>query len=165
MNDLNEIYELYVNDVFRYLLKLTGNENEAEELTQETFLHAIRKIDTFRGETSIKAWLIVIAKNCYYSAMRSSWKYPAELDDNIQSEKAEDNLSDCFVDRENVRQIHRILHNMQEPYKEVFTLRVFGELPFKEIAELFKKTESWAKVTFYRAKNQILDAINKEDLK
>jgi RNA polymerase sigma-70 factor (ECF subfamily) len=54
---------------------------------------------------------------------------------------------------------------MQEPYKEVFTLRVFGELPFKEIAELFKKTESWAKVTFYRGKNQILDAINKEDLK
>lgn len=165
MNDFDEIYQLYTNDVYRYLLKFTGNETEAEELTQETFLHAIEKIHTFRGETSIKAWLIVIAKNCYYSAMRSPWKYPTEFDENIQSDHADANLYDCFVDRESAKRIHRVLHDMNEPYKEVFSLRVFGELPFKEIAELFGKTESWAKVTFYRAKNQILNAINKEDAK
>lgn len=165
MNDLKEIYQLYAKDVYHYLLKFTGDKNEAEELTQETFLHAIEKIHTFRGETSLKAWLIVIAKNCYYSAMRSPWKHPLELDENMTSDHADDNLSDCFVKRENVKRIHRVLHHMNEPYKEVFSLRVFGELPFKEIAELFKKTESWAKVTFYRAKSQIIKAINEEDAK
>lgn len=165
LNDFDEIYRLYTNDVYRYLLKFTGNETQAEELTQETFLHAVEKIHTFRGETSIKAWLIVIAKNCYYSTMRSPWKNPQELDDNSASDNADDNLYECFEDRESAKCIHRVLHNMTEPYKEVFSLRVFGELPFKEIAELFDKTESWAKVTFYRAKSRILNAINEEDKK
>ncbi len=165
LNDFSEIYRLYANDVYRYLLKCTGKEDAAEELTQETFLRAIQKIHTFRGETSIKAWLIVIAKNCYCSAMRSPWKYPQELDENIASDSADDSLFDSFADRETARRIHVALHHLNEPYKEVFSLRVFGELQFKDIAELFGKTESWAKVTFYRAKSQILNAINKEDAK
>lgn len=165
LKDTNEIYQLYAKDVYRYLLKLTGSDQEAEELTQETFLHAIRKIHTFRGETSMKAWLIVIAKNCFYSAMRSPWRNTAELDETMISGDSDGRLSDCFVERESVKRIHRVLHRMQEPYKEVFSLRVFGELPFKEIAELFEKTESWAKVTFYRAKSQILNAMSEEDAK
>lgn len=165
MNDLNEIYRLYADDVYRYLLKCTGKEDAAEELTQETFLRAIRNIHTFRGETSVKAWLIVIAKNCYYNAMRSPWKYPQELDETIASDHTDDHLFESFADRESAKRIHIALHRLQEPYKEVFSLRVFGELPFRDIADLFGKTESWAKVTFYRAKTQIITALNKEDAK
>lgn len=55
--------------------------------------------------------------------------------------------------------IHKHLHALNEPYREVFMLRVFGELSFKEIAAICEKTESWAKVTFYRAKNKLIEAM------
>ena len=64
------------------------------------------------------------------------------------------------LDKENARRLHILLHNLNEPYKEVFTLRVFGELPFSQIGELFGKTDSWARLIFYRAKKQL-----QEDLK
>lgn len=162
MNDMDKIYDMYGRDIYKYLLKMTGNEDVAEELLQETFLRAVKQIDSFRGETSIKAWLIVISKNCYYSAMRSPWRKLIREGEESADGKTED-ISDCFENKEEVRRLHRILHNLGEPYKEVFSLRVFGELPFKEIAELFGKTESWAKVTFYRAKSKIINKMNKEE--
>ena len=60
-----------------------------------------------------------------------------------------------LADRETMLEIHRILHTLPDPYKEVFSLRVFGELTFREIAALFGKSESWARVTYHRARLKI----------
>lgn len=163
MKELDEIYRLYVNDVFRYLLRITQNPDLAEELTQDTFFKAVNQIHKFRGESSIKAWLLVIAKNSFYSHTRSARNKDLPLDDIGTDPESDDDLSASFEKKEDTRRLHRALHNLTEPYKEVFSLRVFGELSFREIAELFEKTESWAKVTFYRAKSKIAEKIKEEN--
>ena len=64
-------------------------------------------------------------------------------------------IEEKVEDGETAFAIHQFLHSMAEPYKEVFTLRVFGELPYEKIGRLFGKSAGWARVTFYRAKVQI----------
>ena len=60
--------------------------------------------------------------------------------------------------------IHHVLHNLNEPYKEVFSLRVFGQLPFADIARLFGKTESWARVTYHRGRKMITEILRKDGI-
>ena len=69
------------------------------------------------------------------------------------------NVEDKYLSRESAFEIHKILHRLQEPYKEVFFLRAFGELSYAQIAELFSKTETWARVTFHRAKLKIQEEL------
>lgn len=163
LKDLDEIYRLYVNDVYRYLLRITADPNTAEELTQETFFRAINQIDKFRGETTVKAWLIVIAKNCFYSSKRSVTEKNISVDEMEYEPVSEENIADKLIKHEDAKLIHRAVHELPEPYKEVFSLRIFGELSFRDIAELFGKTENWAKVTFYRAKAKVADRFSKEE--
>ena len=71
-------------------------------------------------------------------------------------------VEESLSDAQQTMEIHKILHKMGEPHKEVFTLRVFGELSFRQIGELFGKTESWARVTFHRAKVKIIDELEEQ---
>ena len=159
MKELDEIYRLYVNDVFRYLLRITQNPDLAEELTQDTFFKAVNQIHKFRGESSIKAWLLVIAKNSFYSHTRSARNKDLPLDDIGTDPESDDDLSASFEKKEDTRRLHRALHDLTEPYKEVFNLRVFGELSFKQIATIYGKTESFARVTYHRAKMMIMNKL------
>ena len=155
MQDLDEMYREYYGDVYRYLRGLTADEQLAEDLTQETFLRAMRSVKGFRGDCAFRVWLCQIAKNCWYSYCRKQKHIAGELPEDLPDTAPPPTLN--FEDKETVLEIHRILHTLAEPYKEVFTLRVFGELPFKDIAGLFGKTENWAAVTFHRAKLKIID--------
>lgn len=153
MKAFDEIYKLYVNDVFRYLMCLTGDKGLAEELTQETFYKAYKNIDGFKGKCKMYVWLCQIAKNSYFSYLRKSKIENREvLEDNIISET---NVYEEFIQAHDFISLHKILHTLEEPYKEVFTLRLFGELSYKQISEIFGKSESWARVTYYRAKEKI----------
>ena len=158
MDNLETVFEKHYSDVFRYLRRLTGSEDLAEELTQETFYRALRALKDFRGDCDVRVWLCQIAKNLYYEHLRKQ-KKTVSLDQESEEQGELPDDSESFVslllDREQAREIHRILHTIREPYKEVFTLRVFGELSFKEIAELFSKTEHWACVTYHRARSMI----------
>lgn len=76
--EFEELYQTYFSDVYRYILKLSGSEHIAEEITEETFYKALRKIHTFRGECDIRIWLCRIAKNSYTSYLRkkrSAYQY------------------------------------------------------------------------------------------
>ena len=149
-----KLYEEYYHDVYIFLLGLTGNESIAEEVTQETFFKAMRKLDGFEGKCDIRVWLCQIAKNTFYSYCRKQKRIlPEEQLQNIPA-------SDCsFVeqleDEEQMMKIHKMLHNMSEPYKEVFMLYVLGGFSLKDISSIFGKSESWARVTFYRAKQKL----------
>ena len=81
-------------------------------------------------------------------------------DDFNSSIQSNESIEECFFDKETAFAIHKVLHTLSEPYKEVFSLRTFGELSFKQIAELFGKPEAWARVTYHRARLRI-----KEELK
>lgn len=158
--DIQELYETYFPTVYRYLLSLSQNQHIAEEITQETFFKALQKIDSFDGSCNIRTWLCQIGKNAYFDYLRrhkklSSWE---EAPDQLSDQ----NLELDYEQAENRRFLHRILHDLPDPYKEVFMLRTFGELPFKEISELFGKSESWSKMTYLRAKKKIQEAIENE---
>ncbi len=157
MTEFQNVYDLYFHDVYRYALSLCRNEALAEEITQETFFKALGSIDSFKGECKLYVWLCQIAKNTYFSLLRKE-KMRASEDGILDGGTPP--LEDAFLRTESAFEIHKILHRLEEPYKEVFSLRVFGELPFKQIGELFGKTESWARVTYHRAKLKI-----KEELK
>lgn len=153
MTELEEIYNNYFKDVYFFLYSLSNDKHIAEDLTSETFLKAVKSIESFKGNCDIKVWLFQIAKNSYYSYIRKHKKL-VELD--TVSEKKDDfDVEKSVLSFEDSMKIHEILHNLSEPYKEVFSLRVFGELSFKQIGSLFGKTDNWACVTFHRARNKI----------
>lgn len=153
MEDLQEIYTLYFTDVYKYVLSLCREPLLAEEITQETFYKALKKIDGFRGQCRLYVWLCQIAKNTYFSYReKHSPDFAKEPEENSSVE-------DALLQKETAFEIHQILHHLPEPYKEVFSLRVFGELSFKQIGVLFGKTESWARVTYYRARVKIKEEL------
>ncbi|MEG1297142.1 MAG: sigma-70 family RNA polymerase sigma factor [Niameybacter sp.] len=148
MEKFEDIYEKYFLDVYKYVLSLSRNNHIAEEITQETFFKALKNIDNFEGKCKISVWLCQIAKNTYYSTYRKENNI-LEIDSLKLIQK---NLEQQLIDTEIAFELHKALHRMSEPYKEVFSLRMFGELSFAQIGELFFKSESWARVTFHRAK-------------
>lgn len=156
MTDFEKIYTEHFTDVYRYVLSLCRDEAIAEEVTQETFFKALKSINSFHGTCKLYVWLCQIAKNTYFSLCKKNKRMRADIDE-MQPDINIDLVGD-LSDSESAKRLHRLLHNLKEPYKEVFTLRVFGELPFVQIGELFNKTDSWARVIFYRAKKQLQEA-------
>ena len=162
MNDreFEELYRKYFDPVYRFALSLTSDEHWAEEITQSTFFKALRSIDGFRGECGVKTWLCTIAKNLFLSEQRKKKTEPleelSELPDGAAGPEEETLTRD-----ESIR-LHRRLHALPEPYKEVFSLRVFAQLSFREIGSLFGKNENWACVVYHRARQKLQ---KKEDTK
>ena len=153
MEDYQELYTLYFQDVYKYVLALSRDPSLAEEITQEAFFKALKSLDSFQGQCKLYVWLCQIAKNTYLSYLKKH-KEP-EKEETFTS-----SLEEMILDKESAFLIHQALHNLQEPYKEVFSLRVLGELSFRQIGILFGKTENWARVTYHRARLTI-----KEELK
>jgi RNA polymerase sigma-70 factor (ECF subfamily) len=136
-----------------FIYKLSGDKHIAEDIMSETFMKAIKSIDSFKGNCDIRVWLFQIAKNSYFSHLRKTKKL---VDIDVLSEQKSDiDVEYIISSSEEAMMIHKILHNLKEPYKEVFSLRVFGELSFKQIAYLFGKSDNWACVTYHRAKNML----------
>jgi len=153
VTDFGEIYAEYFSDVYKYVISLCRDEAIAEEVTQETFFKAMRHIDKFNGSCKLYVWLCQIAKNTYFSLNKKQRRIVSDTD--INQTDITINIESDFFDKETAKRLHILLHKLNEPYKEVFTLRVFGELPFSQIGELFGKTDSWARLIFYRAKKQL----------
>jgi len=155
---IEELYEKYYKDIYRFVLALSKDRDIAEDIAQETFMKAIKGIDKFKGDCDVKSWLCQIAKNTFYNDSKRRMR------DSGNPEELENVPSDCdfvrdAIDSEEAMRIHQIVHNLKEPYKEVFNLRVFGELSYKQIARIYGKTESWARVTYHRAKVLILTEV------
>ena len=155
VTEFEQVYRLYFQDVYKYALSLTRNAHIAEEITQETFFRALRSIDQFDGRCKVYVWLCQIAKNTYYTQYQRTIK-----EEQLSPEpQPRDSLEERLENRETAFEIHRILHDLPDPFKEVFSLRAFGELSFRQIGALFGKTESWARVTYHRAKMKIKEEL------
>ena len=159
--DFEKIYAKYYQSVYRYLLTLTKNSSIAEEITQETFYKALININKYDSNYQMLTWLCNIAKNTYFSFYKKSKKYN-KLDTDIKDNR--EDIIAKIIDSETNKELLKIIHNLEEPYKEVFTLRIYCDLSFREIGDLFTKTESWARVTFYRSKIKIKERLNKNEL-
>lgn len=150
MTDFKEIYAKYFKDVYKYALSLSRNKSIAEEITQETFFKALKNIEKFDGKCKLYVWLCQIAKNTYFSYLKKE-KHCGDIFD-LENYLGDVDIEKQLLSQETVLLLHKALHNLQDPYKEVFTLRTFGELSFSQIGEIFEKSESWARVTYHRAK-------------
>lgn len=150
------IYKEYFSKVYLYVLTMSRDEHIAEEITQETFFKALKKMETFKGDCKIYTWLCQIAKNTLYDFYKKE-KKNLPIDGNCEHLTGEIDFTDELEKREGILEIHGLLHKLEEPYKEVFTLRAFAGLSFKEIGDLFGKSDGWARVVFYRAKNKLTE--------
>lgn len=158
MQSIEEIYEMYSRKVFLFLLSKTNNELLAEELTQETFFQAVQCIDRFKGKSSILTWLCGIAKNVWLKYLKKHQEILSMEDDILE-----------IVDKKEInvqweqKEILHLIHDMNEPMREVMYLRLISNLSFAEIGEIIDKTENWTRVTFFRGKQKIVKEILKDE--
>lgn len=162
--DFEQIYRDYFHDVYRYIRRLSGDEHIAEEITSETFFRALQAIDRFRGDCDVRVWLCQIAKNCYVSHRRKSSRV-GDLDEAVWMNipDPDETAEERVVRRDEAVRIRAILHEIPEPYREVFMWRVCAELSFAQIGQIFGKSENWACVTYHRARRKIIERMEESE--
>lgn len=161
MQNIEEVYKEYSNTVFKYLFCLTGKEETAEDLTQETFAIAIKEIGKFRGDCKISVWLCQIAKHLWYKELKKHKKNTnISINDLNEELSSDESIEEIICDKEDKLKLFKSMQKLDEKSKEVMYLRLIGNLNFTEIGEVLGKTPNWARVTFYRAKQKIRE-VNK----
>lgn len=160
VRDFELIYQTYGKRIYNFLLSLSRDEHLAEELTQETMFRAIINIDSFRGDSQLSVWLFQIAKNLYFEWLKKS-KRTVPLQHDLAAYD-NSNIIDDLADKDTASRILKLLHELDEPYKEVFMLHALGDVPLTQISKLFGKSDSWARVTYYRAKATIISKMEEE---
>ena len=154
-----KLYNAYYMRVFSYAMTLSGDLHTAEEIAQETFYRAFVKQKSFRGESDEFTWLCAIAKNLFIDEKRRQSRAESVSSDLLTHD---DNIEQKVSDKDATFRIHMALHTMEEPYREVFELRVFGELSFQQIGKIFAKTENWARGTYHRARLKLKERMVEE---
>lgn len=149
----DQIYQTYFDPVYRYALSLSRDPHVAEEVTQEAFFKALRSLDRFRGDSSLKSWLCAIAKNIWLSEQRKKKARP--MDGMEDQPDPAIGPEESILRRDESMRVHRLLHRLDEPYREVFTLRTLGQLGFRDIGEIFGKSGNWACVVYHRARAKL----------
>ena len=140
--------------MYRYLLRLSGSRAAAEDITSETFLRAMQALPRFRGDCDVRVWLCRIARNTYFSTRRDPDNQPMEEPGEERAGSAPSPEEETLR-REEGRRLRQLLHGLEEPYREVFLWRHYGDLSFREIGQLFGKSENWACVTYHRARGKL----------
>ncbi len=154
MEDINELYDMYAKDIYKFIMSITLNHEIAEDIMQSTFVSAIKSIGTFKGHSSIKTWLFGIAKNEYYTYLR---KNPKNL-------KLED-INEIYYIQENKElymSIMKKIQELKEPQKQIVILRIINDMSFKEIGEVVGKSENYCRVNFFREKQKLWEGIKDE---
>lgn len=154
---IEKLYETCYMRVFSYAMTLAGERTQAEEITQETFFRAFSKQSEFRGESDEVTWLCAIARNYWLDEKRRGKRTEAMPEEMTDTGTGPEQAA---VDRDSSFRIHMALHQLEEPCREVFELRVFGELSFREIGMIFSKTENWARVTYHRARLKLQERMD-----
>lgn len=158
MWDVDDVYKEHVELIYKYLFSLSLDAYTAEELTQETFYRAILSKERYNGSCKISTWLCQIAKHLWYQELDKNRRRKTEqLDDSLPDYKRPIELE--MSDQQGKMLIYHKLHNLTDPTKEIMYLRLSGELSFREIGEIFKQSETWARVTFYRGKKKLMEVL------
>ncbi|KPV59990.1 RNA polymerase subunit sigma-24 [Paenibacillus sp. A3] len=148
---ITKIYLLYYDDLYRFLVTRYPNPDHIDDMIQNTFLEALRHMDSFKGDSSIKTWLFGIAKHQLYRSLRKN-KLQLPLDDSPEAELA---AYTDFSDKVLAEQIMERLNRLDPPHRDIMRLRLLHGLSFKEIAQLTDRTETYCRVNFYRMKEKL----------
>lgn len=152
MQNIEKIYEQYAQMLYKYIFCLTGSKDITEDIVQETFEIAIKKINEFKGECKLSTWLCQIAKYIWYNKLRKD-KKDVSLEEikNIISQ----NQMEEFEQKQEKIELFKKIQSLDEETRNVIYLRTLGDLTYKEIAEIMGKTENWARVVFFRGKQKL----------
>ena len=155
MYNTDEIFQEYGEFIYKYLLRISNNKELSEELMQETFYRAIKSIDKFDGTCKFSTWLCEIARHLWLQQLRKNKVRNSDvLNENIISTNRKIEEEICL--KEEKMEVFKKIHMLNEVAKEIVLLRITGAFSFKEIGEIFGKSENWARITFYRAKKKIM---------
>ena len=162
---MEEIYRQNAQLVYRFLLKQCHNEQLAEDLTQETFLQAIRSIKSYDYSCKISVWLCQIAKHVFLQYLQ---KHGREIpSEEILEETGEQSrnagIEERIIKKYELLDVLKDMQALPEAMREVIYLRTMADLSFREIGEVLGKGENWARVTFYRGKERLLRERREED--
>lgn len=159
MEQFEDIYSKYYQKLYLFLLKLSGDQSLAEELTQETLYKAFLHIDQYEGRSTLYTWLCEIAKNSWLAEIKKQKRLirPEETWEPASKE----NLEEDVLHRHMLNAMRREILRLKEPYMSVCVLRIYGELSYAEIAAEFDRSESWAKVTYFRGKAKLAERMEK----
>ena len=159
MNDFEKIYNDYFKLVYKYLLFLTNNADISEDLAQETFYKAITKIHTFKNKSKISTWLCQIAKNLLLNEVRHNKKIniiPLSDNENLKNYYI---VEDYIILNDEKRKLYNEIEKLDKTTRLVILYRIHGNLSFKEIGDLFNKSENWARTTFFRGKENLKEGL------
>lgn len=162
MRGFEELYKTHGKPVYRFLLTLTGDAHQAEELLQETFYQAFLHIDRFEGRSSLYTWLCQIGKNAWLNERKHRNRYADTPYEELTLADPALPPEEAVVRREYAHRLRRAVAALEDPYREVFILHAYGGLKLKEIAALHQKTESWARVTYFRARKILQEVLRDE---
>ena len=157
MADISQYYEEHAGLVYKYLHKLSGDADIAEELTQETFYQAMRTVDRYRGECKPSVWLCQIARHCWYKHLEKNKrdKDRAQLEEGIATNEA--GPEERMVSADEKMRLYAKMQGLRSEVREVMYLRILAELSFREIGEIMQQSENWARVTYFRGKKALLE--------
>lgn len=155
------VFTACFHKLWKFALSLSRSTAEAEEIVQETFLKALTHADKLPDDANLDAWLFRIARNVHISRLRRRKREVGEV--SLDTVPSGDDVEGQLMHRDQAQHVLAALHKLEEPYKEVFTLRALGDVGYPQIASLFGKSESWARVTYHRARLILIDRMNKEE--
>ena len=153
MDDMDAVYRRHARTVYKFLLAQCHDPDLAEELTQETFYQAVRSVDRFDGSCKLSVWLCQIAKHLWFQHLRKC-RREAPMPEEVP-EAPGPSVEEGAMVREDWLDLLRRIHDLPETQREVVYLRAFGDLSFREIGDVLGRTETWARVTFYRCKEKL----------
>lgn len=157
MQSMEKLYKDCFQTVFKYLFCMTHDADLSEELAQETFYQAIKTYDNFRGDCKVSTWLCQIAKHLLFKEHEKRKRYASNpIDEISDSLPAKENVEGSVLANESKVALYQKLQSLDEKTREVMYLRLTGELSFREIGEILKRNETWARVTFYRGKQKLV---------
>ncbi len=157
MQDMDELYNEHFQTVYKYIFCLTHDADLSEEITQEAFYQALKTLKNFRGDCKISVWFCQVAKYIWINEYKRRNRYDFNsIDDYADTLPSNQNIEDEILDIENKVALYRKLQTLDEKTREVMYLRLTGELSFREIGEILKKNETWARVTYYRGKQKLV---------
>ena len=148
-------YEQHARQVFRYLFSITGEQDTAEELTQETFYQALKNLDAFRGDSTPQVWLCAIAKRLWYKELERRKRTAPLEEERLSTLAASDDPVEETERREDRMALYRAMQRLDGDTREVIHLRLAGDFSFREIGDILGKSEVWARVRFYRGKEEL----------
>ncbi|WP_405725431.1 RNA polymerase sigma factor [Anaerotignum sp.] len=165
MKAFETLYREYYQKVYAFLYRLCADATLAEDLTQETFLQAYKSFHKFRGDCEVFTWLAAIGKHVYFKYLKKKKLHldAANLELVAQSYLSGDCSPEEHMHQKDVEEaVRKVVENIPKKYRDVVLLRIYAELPFSQIAQILKISESSAKVIYFRAKKMLMEVLKDE---